>query len=140
MDAATNFRLGVDERSKAKTETPKRPILQRIATGMSLVSLAVGFSILGALIIMKRDFAELNGVADGSSIATVGGITAGNRETTPIGNTRLPGSSPALRTRSSRRVPGAGSGIQTLSCKRVTLLSRSIGHKAPLPTMTSTSS
>jgi hypothetical protein len=72
MDAATNFRLGVAERSKAKTENPKRPILQRIATGMSLVS----FSILGALIIMKRDYAELNGVADGSSIATVGGISA----------------------------------------------------------------
>ena len=34
----------------------------------------------------------------------------------------------------------AGSGIQTLSCRRVTLLSRSIGHKAALPTMTSTSS
>jgi hypothetical protein len=67
-------------------------------------------------------------------------LTAGNRETTPIGSTRLPGSSPALGTRSSRRVPGAGSGIQTLSCRRVTLLSRSIGHKAPLPTMTSTSS
>jgi len=75
MDAATNFRLGVAERSKAKTENPKGPILQRIATGMSLVSLAVGFSILGALIIMKRDYAELNGVADGSSIATVGGIS-----------------------------------------------------------------
>jgi DNA-binding MarR family transcriptional regulator len=43
---------------------------------MSLVSLAVGFSILGVLIIMKRDYAELNGVADGSSIATVGGISA----------------------------------------------------------------
>ena len=46
--------------------------MQRIATGMSLVSLAVGFSILGALIIMKRDYAELNGVADGSSIALIG--------------------------------------------------------------------
>jgi len=30
-------------------------------------------------------------------------IIAGNRATTPIGNTRLPGSSPGLRTRSSRK-------------------------------------
>jgi signal transduction histidine kinase len=49
-------------------ENPKRATLQRIATGISLVSLAVGFSILGTLIIMRRDQAELNGVSGGSSM------------------------------------------------------------------------
>ena len=76
MDAATNFRLRVAEGSEARTENPKRATLQRIATGISLVSLAVGFSILGTLIIMKGDQAELNGVSGGSSMAMVGGISA----------------------------------------------------------------
>src|SRR4029077_19956648 len=67
-------------------------------------------------------------------------ITAGNRATTPIGSTRLPGSSPGLRTRSSPRVLGAVSGILTLSCKRETSSSRSTGPKAALRILTSTSS
>jgi two-component sensor histidine kinase len=72
----TNFRLGVDEGSEAKTENPKRATLQRIATGFSLLGLAVGFSILGTLIIMKGDQAALNGVSGGSSLAMVGGVSA----------------------------------------------------------------
>ena len=75
MDA-TNFRLGVDEGSEAKTENPKRATLQRIATGFSLLGSAVGFSILGTLIIMKGDQAPLNGVSGGSSMAMVGGVSA----------------------------------------------------------------
>ena len=67
-------------------------------------------------------------------------ITAGNRATTPIGSTRIRCNSPALRTRFSQRVLGAVSGILTLSRRRATLLSRSIGRKAALPTLTSTSS
>ena len=67
-------------------------------------------------------------------------IIAGNRATTPIGSTRLQGSSPGLRTRSSRRVLGAVTGILTLSRKRETSSSRSIGRKAALLILTSTSS
>jgi hypothetical protein len=67
-------------------------------------------------------------------------IIAGNRATTPIGSTRLPGSSPGLRIRFSRRVLGAVSGILTLSRRRETSSSRSIGRKAALPILTSTSS
>jgi hypothetical protein len=76
MDAITNFSLRVAEGSDAKPEKPKRATLQRIVTGISLVSLAVGFSILGTLIIVNRDQAELNGLSGGSFIAMVGGIGA----------------------------------------------------------------
>jgi hypothetical protein len=76
MDAITNFSLRVAEGSDAKHEKPKRATLQRIVTGISLVSLAVGFSILGTLIIVNRDQAELNGLAGGSSFAIAGGIGA----------------------------------------------------------------
>jgi hypothetical protein len=48
-----------------KAETPERAALQRIATGISLVSLAVGFSILGTVIIVNRDQADLNGIPGG---------------------------------------------------------------------------
>ena len=43
---------------------------------MSLVSEAIGFSILGILIIVNRNQADLNGLAGGSSVAIVGGISA----------------------------------------------------------------
>ena len=43
---------------------------------MSLVSEAIGFSILGILIIMNRHQADLNGLAGGSAVAMVGGISA----------------------------------------------------------------
>jgi hypothetical protein len=38
---------------------------------MSLLGEAIGFSIFGILIIMNRHQADLNGLADGSSVATV---------------------------------------------------------------------
>jgi two-component sensor histidine kinase len=76
MDAATNFRRGVAGISEAKTENPKWATLETIATGISLVGLAVSFSILGTLIIMKGNQAELNGVSGGSSMVMVGGISA----------------------------------------------------------------
>ena len=43
---------------------------------MSLVSEAIGFSVLGILIIANRHQADLNGLPGGSSIAMVGGISA----------------------------------------------------------------
>jgi hypothetical protein len=76
MDATANFSLTFAQRSDVKAETPKRATLQRIATRISLVGLAVGFSILGTLIIVNRDQADLNGTLVGSSIAIVGGISA----------------------------------------------------------------
>jgi hypothetical protein len=76
MDATTNFSLRFAQGSHANTERPKRATLQRIATGISLVSLAIGFSILGTLIIVNRSQADLNGFSGGSLIAMVGGISA----------------------------------------------------------------
>jgi hypothetical protein len=47
-----------------------------IATRISLVSEAIGFSVLGILIILNRHQADLNGLAGGSSVAIVGGTSA----------------------------------------------------------------
>jgi hypothetical protein len=43
---------------------------------MSLVSEGVGFWILGILIIANRHQADLNGLAGGSAVAMIGGISA----------------------------------------------------------------
>ena len=43
---------------------------------MGLISEAIGFSILGILIIMNRHQADLNGLAGGSAVAMIGGISA----------------------------------------------------------------
>jgi hypothetical protein len=43
---------------------------------MSLVSEAIGFSILGMLIIANRHQADLNGFSGGSSFAMIAGISA----------------------------------------------------------------
>ena len=43
---------------------------------MSLVSEAIGFLVLGILIIMNRHQADLNGLAGGSAVAIFGGISA----------------------------------------------------------------
>jgi hypothetical protein len=50
--------------------------LQRIATRTSLISLALGFSLLGTLIILNRHQADLSDLPDGSSIAVAGGVGA----------------------------------------------------------------
>jgi hypothetical protein len=79
MDATYNFSLGFSQRIQSKAETPdrllKRQTLQKISTGMSLISLSVGFSIIGMLIIVHRHQADLDGLY-GSSVVTVGGIGA----------------------------------------------------------------
>lgn len=80
MDATTNFSLRFAKGSESKAETPDRSldghILQRIATRMSLISLALGFSVLGMLIIVNRYRADLNDLPGGKFIAVVGGIGA----------------------------------------------------------------
>ena len=73
MDATANFSLRFAPASESKVETTdwvlSRQVLQRIATRMSLLSEAIGFSILGILIIMNRHQADLNGFSGGSSFA-----------------------------------------------------------------------
>src|SRR5215469_6623756 len=80
MDATANFSLRSARASDSKAETTdwllSRQALQRISTGMSLVSLALGFWVFAMLIIIHRHQAELNGLSGGSSFAMVGGIGA----------------------------------------------------------------
>jgi uncharacterized integral membrane protein len=80
MDATANFSLRFTRASESKVETTdwvlSRQTLQRISTGMSLISLALGFWVFAMLIFINRHQAELNGLSGGSSVAIVGGIGA----------------------------------------------------------------
>ena len=80
MKAITDFSLSFAQRLGLKAEMAEQLIkgaaLKRIATGLSLISQAVGFSIVGLLILATRHQAELNDSANGSVFATVGGISA----------------------------------------------------------------
>ena len=80
MDATANFSLRFARPSESKIEPTdwvlRRQVLQRIATRMSLLGEAIGFAILGILIIMNRHQADLNGLGGGSSVAIIGGISA----------------------------------------------------------------
>jgi hypothetical protein len=80
MDATANFSLRFAPVSESKVETTdwllSRQVLRRIATRTSLVSEAIGFAILGLLIILNRHQADLNGLSGGSSVAMIGGISA----------------------------------------------------------------
>jgi hypothetical protein len=80
MDATANFSLRFTRASESKVETTdwllSRQTLQRISTGMSLISLALGFWVFAMLILINRHQAELNGLSGGSSVAMVGGIGA----------------------------------------------------------------
>ena len=80
MDATANFSLRFARASDSKAKTTdwllSRQALQRISTGVSLVSLALGFWVFAMLIIINRHQAELNGLSGGSSSAMVGGIGA----------------------------------------------------------------
>jgi hypothetical protein len=67
MNAISDFSLSFAQRLGSKA---------RIATGLSLISQAVGFSIIGILILATRHQAELNDSANGSIFATAGGISA----------------------------------------------------------------
>ena len=80
MDATANFSLRFAPASESKVERSdwllNRRVLQRIATRISLVSEAMGFFVLGMLIIVNRHQADLNGLGSGSSVAMIGGISA----------------------------------------------------------------
>ena len=80
MNATSNFTFGFVPASMSKIETPDRLLsrrtLQRIATRMSLVSLALGFWVFAMLIIVNRHQAELNGLSGGSAVAIIGGLSA----------------------------------------------------------------
>jgi hypothetical protein len=80
MDATANFSLRFARASESKIETTdwvlSRQVLRRIATRMSLLGEAIGFSVLGVLIILKGHQADLNGLAGGSAIAMIGGINS----------------------------------------------------------------
>jgi hypothetical protein len=54
----------------------KGQTLQKISTGVSLINLCLGFSIVGMLIVVNRYQADLNGLSGESSVATAGGIGA----------------------------------------------------------------
>jgi hypothetical protein len=80
MDATANFSLRFAPASDSKADKTdwflSRQALQRIATRMSLVSLALGFWVFAILTIINRHQAELTGLSGGSSVAMVGGIGA----------------------------------------------------------------
>ena len=80
MDATANFSQRFAQVSESKVEAADsflgRLVLQRIATRLTLISKAIGFSILGILITMNRHQADLNGLAGGSAVAMIGGISA----------------------------------------------------------------
>ena len=64
MDAISNFSLGFAQASELKARMADRLLtrqtLDKIATGLSLISQAFGFSIFGTLIIANRHQANLN--------------------------------------------------------------------------------
>ena len=80
MDTTYNFHLGLAKERALKNETPNRPFnaqkLEKISTGISLVSLSLGFSVFGLLIIAHRHQADLNDLLSGSSVAAFGGIVS----------------------------------------------------------------
>ena len=80
MDAIATFSLRFARASDHEVEKTdwvlSRQVLQRIATRVSLLSEAIGFFVLGILITVNRHQADLNGLAGGSTVATVGGISA----------------------------------------------------------------
>ena len=80
MDATATFSLRFARASDHEVEKTdwvlSRQTLQRISTGMSLISLSLGFWVFAMLIFINRHQAELNGLSGGSSVAIVGGIGA----------------------------------------------------------------
>jgi hypothetical protein len=75
-DFSFSFARGLGSKAGRPEPLLKRAALERIATGLSLISQAVGFSIIGLLILATRHQAELNDSANGGFLATVGGISA----------------------------------------------------------------
>src|ERR1700758_2660496 len=80
MNATSTFSLGFAPLSEPKSKTLgrllNRQTVQRIASATSLISQAVGFSVVGLLIIVNRHQSDINGLSGGSSVAMAGGIGA----------------------------------------------------------------
>ena len=80
MDATYNFSLGFAQGKESKTKTSNRlfnqQALQMISTGVSLISLSLGFSIFGILILVNQHQANLNDLSGSSFFAMFGGIAA----------------------------------------------------------------
>jgi hypothetical protein len=80
MDSTANLSLRFARPSDSNVGTTgrllSRQVRQRIATRISLVSQAIGFSIVGILIILNRHEAQLNGLTGGTVAALIGGISA----------------------------------------------------------------
>jgi hypothetical protein len=80
MDATANFSLRFTPAPESKVERTdwllRRQTLQRISTGVCLVSLALGFWVFAMLIFTNRHQAEVNSVSGGSSFAMVGVVVA----------------------------------------------------------------
>lgn len=77
MDTTYNFHLELAKERALKSETPNQPFnaqkLEKVSTGISLVSLSLGFLVFGLLIIAHRHQADLNDLLNGSSVAAFGG-------------------------------------------------------------------
>ena len=80
MDATSNFSRRFAQALEWKVRMADRLLtgqtLERIATGMSLISQAFGFWIFGTLIIANRHQADLSGFSGGSSFAVAGAAGA----------------------------------------------------------------
>jgi hypothetical protein len=80
MNAASTFSLGSAPLSEPKIETLgrllNRKAVQRIVSATTLISQAVGFSVVGMLIIVNRHLSDLNGLSGSSFVAMAGGIGA----------------------------------------------------------------
>ena len=77
MNTTANFSIWFGQASKLKVETlDQSQPLQRMATRISLISEALGFTILGTLIIRKRFQAGLDWLSGRSAIAMFGGVSA----------------------------------------------------------------
>ena len=80
MDATSNFSLRLPQASESKVRMADRlftrQTLVKIATGLSLISQAFGFSIFGTVIIANQHQTDLNGFAAGSFVAMSGGVSA----------------------------------------------------------------
>ena len=80
MDAIFNFGLRFAQASESKVRMTDRLLMretvERIATGMRLISQAIGFSIFGTLVIANRHQTDLTDFAGGSFVAVVGSLSA----------------------------------------------------------------
>jgi len=79
MDATWNFDLGFARERVTKSGTHTRLSSQKalqLISGVSLISLSLGFSIFGILIIVNQHQADLNDLSGNGFLETTGGVGA----------------------------------------------------------------